>query len=109
MEQNQTCCCCFSLKTGVWLIGGLVILNVISGLYQAGGYGTWGYNSISLALNFGFCILFLIMMVSPSNDTFKLRNGVFLYYLIALTLVPAIITILAVFGVGWNIVDDVCN
>ena len=55
-----------------------------------------------------FCIMFLIMMISHSLDTYKLRCATFLYYLICLIIIPAVLMLLAVFGVGWDLVEDAC-
>ena len=105
MSDSKSCCCCFSLKTGVWLIGGLVILNVASSFYSAAVYDLWGFYMIQLVLEAIFCILFLIMMISDRHDTYNMRNGVFFYYLIGLVLIPLGVTILGIFGIGWDIIS----
>ena len=48
-------------------------------------------------------------MVSPTGDTYKLRNSVFFYYLIALTIIPVVITLMGIFGIGFDIVTPICN
>ena len=93
----------------MWLIGGLVILNVAGSFYQAAVYNLWGFYAITLGLQGIFCVLFLMMMISESADTYKMRNAVFLYYLIALTLIPVVISFLAAFGVGWDVVKQICD
>ena len=37
--EEENCCCCLSIKTGVWIIGALEILGVISDLMKIGQYG----------------------------------------------------------------------
>ena len=56
-----------------------------------------------------FCVMFLIMMISHSFDTYKLRCATFLYYLIMLIIVPAVLMLIAIFGISvWDLVDDAC-
>ena len=86
-----------------------MILNVAGSFYQAAVYSLWSYYAITLVLEGIFCVLFLMMMISESADTYKLRNGVFLYYLIGLTLIPVVFSLLAAFGVGWDLVKQVCD
>ena len=55
-----------------------------------------------------FCVMFLIMMISQSLDTYKLRCATFLYYLICLIIIPAVLMLIAIFGIAWDLVDDAC-
>merc|ERR1712228_477055 len=103
-EGGETCCMCFSLKTGVWLIGALVILSVATAFWNSARYDEWGFFMINAGISAIFCVLFLIMMISQSLDNYKLRYTVFVYYTVGLVLVPLVLTVLAVFGVGWDIV-----
>ena len=86
-----------------------MILNVAGGFYSAAVYDLWTFYFIPLFLEGGFCVIFLLMMISQNLDTYKLRTAVFLYYLIALTIVPVVITLLGVFGVGWDLVNKICT
>ena len=110
MEGEETrCCCCFGLKIGVWLIGGMVIFSTAYSFYSVASHPYWQFYMISIALNAVFCVLFLIMMISKNHDSYKLRLAVFIYYLIGIVIIPNAIILLGVFGIGWNLVDDICT
>ena len=64
---------------------------------------------VSLLLTGIFCTMFLIMMISPNTDSYKLRNSVFLYYLIAMTIIPVVVAIMGLFGVGFDFVTPLCR
>ena len=106
---NPTCCWCFSLKTGVWLIGSLVILNVASSFYSAAVYSLWGFYAVQLVLEAIFCVIFLITMISSIHDTYKTRNTVFIYYLIGILIIPLIIDVLGLIGIQWDIITQICK
>ena len=108
MDQDR-CCLCFSVKTGVWIIGALEIISMVEDIYNGLVYKMIAQFLLSLIITAIFCVLFLFMMVSPTGDTYKLRNSVFFYYLIALTIIPVVITLMGIFGIGFDIVTPICN
>ena len=86
------------MKTGVWLIGAMVILGVAENFWQAARYGVWSLFMLISGIEAVFCAMFLIMMISQSLDTYKLRCATFLYYLVMLIIVPAVLMLMAIFG-----------
>ena len=108
MNQDR-CCCCFSVKTGVWLIGALEIIGMVQNIYNGLVYDMLASVLASLILSGIFCVMFLFMMVSPNTDSYKLRNSVFLYYLIAMTIIPVAIVIMGMFNLGFDFVGPICR
>ena len=48
-------------------------------------------------------------MITPTNDTYKLRRLVFFYYLIAMTIIPFIVVVLGILGIGFDMVTPICK
>ena len=107
--ESKTCCCCLSLKTGVWIIGILQIIDLFSSVSQ---YLVETQLIIpmvtSIITTCLFIFLFLDMMLNPEHDTLKLRNCVWITYLIGLIIIPIIITALGIIGVAFDYVSLIC-
>ena len=49
-----------------------------------------------------FIFLFLDMMLNPEHDTLKLRNCVWISYLVGLIIIPIVITALGILGFAFD-------
>ena len=76
--ERQICCCCINLKTGTWLIGGLVCISLLFNVLTALAGGNL---YVTIIIELAFCIFFLLNKVSSGRDDYSWRNLVFLYYL----------------------------
>ena len=90
------------------MIGGLVILSVAYSFYQAAIYGLWRFYSIDLISQSIFCVIFLVTMISEAHDTYKMRMTVTIYYFVGIVLIPTVLTALALYGVGWDVIGKIC-
>ena len=108
-EEEHTCCCCFGLRTGVWLIGLLHIASFVANLITAFRTGGWFELSIQLIIQLVFTSIFVLHMTSESRQHHPWRNALFWVYFIFITILSAAIGYLAVFGYWGNPVNDVCN
>ena len=47
-------------------------------------------------------------MLSEAHDTYRMRMYVTIFYFVGIVLLPTIITALALFGVGWDVIGKIC-
>ena len=86
--NTKSCCFCFSLKTGVWLIGILQITALIGTVYNGLVQWTSVVDLITTVITTSiFCVLFLDMMLNPDHDTLRLRNFVWVSYLVGVIVI----------------------
>ena len=103
------CCCFFPLKTSVWLIGLVQIVGLSFGIYNLDTYGVKSFFAFNLLLVLIFCCLFLAMMCSRKHDTQNLREIVFVYYVVVLTVMPIQYTLMGIYGIGFDITSHHCD
>ena len=107
-EHKHSCCCCFSLRTGVWLIGGLQIASAIGNLYSAFRSGDWAGYAIQLAVQIVFSGVFTLHMSHEDRQHSFYRSALFWIYFIFITVVGAVIGFLKTFGYWGDLPNDIC-
>ena len=110
MGENPTCCCCFSLKTGVHLIALLQFLGAIANIVTAVRTGDWETYGIQLAVQCVFSLIFVIHLIHDGRHHSNLRSALFWIYFIFITIVGSVIGYLNIFGYwGTNPQQDICG
>ena len=109
---QDTCCLCFSLKTGVWLIGLFEMLCLVQSLVEGflGGQLPYPGSTYMLAvIPLMFIVLFLFMMLDKENFGEKERRYTSYFYLIGMVIVPFVIGTLGMYGPGFDFVTPICH
>ena len=109
MGENPTCCCCFSLKTGVHLIALLQFLGAIANIVTAIRTGDWETYGIQLAVQCVFSLIFVIHMIHDGRHHSNLRSALFWIYFIFITVAGSVIGYLRVFGFWGDMPQEICN
>ena len=108
--NTKSCCFCFSLKTGVWLIGILQITALIGTVYNGLVRWTSVVDLITTVITTSiFCVLFLDMMLNPDHDPLRLRNFVWVSYLVGVIVIQAVVATMGVLGIGFDITTPFCR
>ena len=104
-----SCCCCFDLKTGVWIIGLIQVFQACFNLVTTFRTGGWYEISVQLAIEIVFSVIFLLHMTSHHRQSYGWRNFIFWYYFIFIVIASAVYGYLTGFGYIWDVVGDVCS
>ena len=108
-EHKGSCCCCFSLKTGVWLIGALQIANAVSNLYGAIKTGDWAAYGIQLGIHILFGVIFMLHMSHEDRQHSAWRSALFWIYFILVTVAGSVLSYMMTFGFWGNLPNDICS
>ena len=108
-EKNHTCCCCLSLRIGVWLIGGLQVLGAIANLVTAVRTSSWESYGIQLAVQLVFSLIFMIHLIHDGRHHSNLRSALFWIYFIFITVLGSVIGYMRVFGFWGDMPKEICN
>ena len=107
-EPEKTCCCYFSIETGVHLILGLSMLTMCVQFFSMVIEGFWAEYLILYICNGVFCFMFLAPKWIKSMDTYMMRLRTMMFYFCAIACLGHLWTAAGLLGIGVDELDYIC-
>ncbi len=107
-EDNKTCCCFFSIETGVKIIFCITIIDMVIQVIAMIADGLWAEYVPLFFLNLIFVIMFLTPKFIRTMDTVTHRTRTAWYYFFCIAILGHIWIVIGLTGLGPDELEQIC-